>query len=138
MSEQARFTSFTRGMNDDKVRPVLAGSYTEINREILLATLEAFSKRGFCGDLHFTFESRQILRVVAEIHHADLVSPMNYHEIVNQHRAAVDMWLTLPSTVFVVYFNQGRITKVQTHDHAYPEQGRALTTGGGESPNQGQ
>jgi hypothetical protein len=97
---------------------MLAGSHVEINKEILVATLEAFSKRGFCGDLFFVINHRRILLEVEEVHHfpAELAAPADWANVVNEISGPISLWLTLPETLFLVRFNNGRITKVQTRD----------------------
>jgi hypothetical protein len=97
---------------------MLLGSFVEINLEIMTATLEAFSKRGFCGDLSFTIKNRQPFRVVSEVHHPDPKNPADWHAIVDETRPIIKQWLTLPETVLTVRFNEGRINKVQLRDHA--------------------
>lgn len=96
---------------------MLLGSFAEINLEIMIATLEAFSKRGFCGDLSFTLKNRQPFRVVSEVHHPDPKNPADWHAIVGETQPILKQWLALPETVLTVRFNEGRINKVQLRDH---------------------
>jgi hypothetical protein len=100
------------------VKPMQTGSYVDINREILLATLEAFSKRGFCGELHCTFEIEKVLHLVAvaETHPRQLVKPADWHEMVAEQLGVLNQWLGLPTTVLTIFFNQGKITKTLTRD----------------------
>lgn len=99
---------------------MLLGSFGEINLEIMTATLEAFSKRGFCGDLSFTFKNRQPLRVVSEVHHAGPKPPPDWRAIVEEAAPVVKQWLAMPETVLTVRFNEGKINKIQIRDHGAP------------------
>jgi hypothetical protein len=96
---------------------MLLGSFDQINLEITIATLEAFSKRGFCGDLSFTVRNRQPFRVVSEVHHPDPKNPPDWHAIVDETRPIIKQWLGLSDTVLTVRFNEGRINRIQLRDH---------------------
>lgn len=95
---------------------MLPGSYAAINLETVIATLEGFSKRGFSGDVSFTYKNRQPLREVNEVHHPETLPPADFIVIVRQHFDAISNWLSLPDTVLLVRFNAGRITKIVTRD----------------------
>lgn len=95
---------------------MLAAAYSDINFEVVVATLEGFSKRGFSGDVSLSLKNRQPVRDVNEVHHTEVLTPPDFVFIVRQHHDAIKQWLNLPETVLTVRFNEGRITKVQTRD----------------------
>lgn len=95
-----------------------ARDYAEINFEVVVATLEGFSKRGFSGDVSFTLKNRQPARDVNEVHHSSALNPPDFVFIVRQHHDSIKNWLALPDTILTVRFNSGQITKLQTRDRA--------------------
>jgi hypothetical protein len=110
------FCSLIRATEWRKMSAMLLGSFGEINLEIMTATLQAFSKRGFCGDLSFTLKFRQPFRVVTEVHHGKANIPSDWHAIVEEAAPIVRQWLELPETVLTVRFDQGKINKILIRD----------------------
>lgn len=98
------------------LRDMLPGALAEINSEILLATIRAFAKRGFCGDLSFRFDGQQVLRTRHEIYRPEISVSSRWEESVEENRAAFQTWLSTPQTILIVRFNQGEITNVQSRD----------------------
>src|ERR1700730_15273854 len=86
---------------------------TEINEEILLATLQGFAKHGFSGDLEFRFEGRQILRTVCEIHVAETAElPDQALQSVDRNWPRIKNWAEKPETLLQVLYQKGKITRV--------------------------
>lgn len=108
--------SLISAINPLTIGPMLASAYGEINFEIVVATLEGFSKRAFSGDIFFGVKNRQPIREVSEVHHTEILPPNDFIFIVRQHHSVIKHWLDLPDTVLMVRFNNGLITKVQTKD----------------------
>lgn len=94
-----------------------SAALSDINQDVLQATLRGFAKHSFSGDLEFRYEGRQILRTVCEIYveGAPESSP-EAMESIERNWPFLKGWTEQSGTLLQVMFQRGKITKVRSRD----------------------
>lgn len=94
-------------------------AFSDINQDVLLATLRGFAKYGFSGDLEFRVESRQILRTVCEIYvDGSPEPPQEATQSIERNWPYIKSWTEQSETLLQVLFQRGKITRVRSRDRS--------------------
>ena len=100
-------------------RSVDPAAFSDINQDVLLATLRGFAKHGFSGDLEFRIDGRQILRTVCEIYvDGARETPQEAAQSIERNWPYIKHWTEQSETLLQVLFQRGKITRVRSRDRS--------------------
>jgi hypothetical protein len=95
-----------------------AGAWNRINERMLRACLDGLAEEGYCGEVVYHFEQRQVIRTVQELYLPGLRQPSSEARgSIEGYWPKLSYWLNHPDdTLMHIWFQRGKITKVQNRD----------------------